>query len=245
MLDPEGHDVRDPDTGRLVVRPQPKVHADLHQSGIADAQMQAVREGMRRVVADGTGKRAQVTGVAVAGKSGTAQFWRGDIQDNHAWLITFTPYEKPQYALCVMVQGARSGGSVSAPIVRRILDQCLLLNHDYDPGVTKLEPAMGSFAQIDTVDYKQGPKFVAATTPDGGNSKVQVVGGESWTTCYRYQSLDARASIGTFNQVAAPVSREKTRTSIGVRLMSCSYIRAMPKANGLSAKIADFTGVPW
>ena len=172
VLDPAGQDVRNPETGRLVVPPKPKIHADLRESGVTDAQIEAVREGMRRVVADGTGKRAQMNGVSVAGKSGTAQFWRGDIKDNHAWFIAFAPYEKPQYALCVMVQGARSGGSVSAPIVRRILDQCLLLGHDYNPDLSKMAPAVGSFAQIDSVDYKQGPKLAATTAPAESNTKI-------------------------------------------------------------------------
>src|SRR5262249_30628143 len=111
VLDRDGHDVRDPDTGHLVVSGSPKMHADLHRAGITDDQIEAVREGMRLVVAEGTGRRAQIKGETIAGKTGTAQFWRGDVQDNHAWFIAFAPYAAPRYALCVLVQGAKSGGS--------------------------------------------------------------------------------------------------------------------------------------
>lgn len=162
VADQEGHDVRDPENDRLVAPPQPKVRADLHRAGISDNQIEAVREGMRRVVADGTGKRGQINGVSVAGKTGTAQFWRGDIKDNHAWFIAFAPYDAPKFALCVLVQGAKSGGGVSAPIAQRIMEQCLALDHGYDPQFTALTPAVGSFAQIDMVDFRR-PVAAAAT----------------------------------------------------------------------------------
>jgi penicillin-binding protein 2 len=159
----------------LVVAHVRKVHADLHREGIGEAQIEAVRDGMRRVVADGTGKRAQINGVNVAGKTGTAQFWRGDIKDNHAWFIAFAPYEVPKFALCVMVQGAKSGGGVSAPIAQRILEQCLALDGGYDPGFTALPPATGSFAQIDAVDYRRAPNSISvAPTGSGTPGSVPV-----------------------------------------------------------------------
>lgn len=164
VLDKDGHDARNPDSGKLAVPREPKVRADLHQAGIPDAEIEAVREGMRRVVADGTGKRAQIKGVNVAGKTGTAQFWRGSTPDNHTWFITFAPYEAPKYALCVLVQGAKSGGGVAAPIAQRIMEQCLALDRGFDPGLVAMQPATGSFAQIAMVDYKKLPNPVPAAT---------------------------------------------------------------------------------
>jgi penicillin-binding protein 2 len=164
VLDADGHDVRDPDSGRLVVPHEPKVRADLHRAGISDAQIEAVREGMRRVVAEGTGRRAQVKGEIIAGKTGTAQFWRGDVQDNHTWFIAFAPYDKPKYALCVLVQGAKSGGGVSAPIAQRIMEQCLAMDHGFEPAFAALRPAVGSFTPIEVVDYHGVPSPLLATT---------------------------------------------------------------------------------
>ncbi len=155
VLDQEGRDVKDPATGRLVAPPEPRIRADLHEAGIKDSQIEAVREGMRRVVADGTGKRAQINGVTVAGKTGTAQFWRGTRKDNHTWFIAFAPYETPKYAICIMVQGAKSGGGVSAPIAQKILEESLALEKGYDPGLELMTPAAGSFAPIEMVSYKQ------------------------------------------------------------------------------------------
>ncbi|EDY20850.1 penicillin-binding protein 2 [Chthoniobacter flavus Ellin428] len=167
VLDQDGHDVRDPDTGRPVVPHGAKVHADLRRAGIDHAQMETVREGMRRVVAEGTGKRGQIPGVNVAGKTGTAQFWRGDIPDNHAWFTAFAPYEAPRYAICVLVQGAKSGGGVAAPIAQRILERCLELDSTPQATFAALPPARGSFTPIDKVDYNRPPSSPGTTAATG------------------------------------------------------------------------------
>lgn len=163
VVDGEGKDVVDPDTGNLVAPAGPILRTDLHDSGITDDEIELVRRGMWKVVNEpgGTGKRAQVKGVEVAGKTGTAQFWR-DVngkkeKDNHTWFICFAPYETPKYAVCVFVQGAKSGGGVSAPIAQRILEQSLALEKGFDPGLAWIEPARGSFSPIEEVNYKTGP----------------------------------------------------------------------------------------
>ncbi len=166
VLDPDGRDAKDPETGKLIAPPEPKVRADLHAAGITTQQIESVREGMRRVVADGTGKRAQIKGVAVAGKTGTAQFWRGVKKDNHTWFISFAPYEAPKYSICVMVQGAKSGGGVSAPIAQKILEECLAMENGYDPGLKPMTPARGSFAQIEMVDFKKNAAAAALVHED-------------------------------------------------------------------------------
>ncbi len=154
VVDQQGNDLKKED-GTLVAPPEGKVRADLHAVGITDKQIESVRDGMRRVVESGTGKRAQIKGVVVAGKTGTAQFWRGTKKDNHTWFITFAPYETPKYAICVMVQGAKSGGGVSAPIAQKIMEESLALEKGYDPGLAALTPAPGSFAPIELVDFKK------------------------------------------------------------------------------------------
>jgi penicillin-binding protein 2 len=167
VTDQQGKDVVDPETGKLVAPPEPVVRADLRAAGVTSEQIEQVRRGMWKVVEEpgGTGKRAQIKGIEVAGKTGTAQFWRGTKKDNHTWFITFAPYDDPKYAVCVMVQGAKSGGGVSAPIAQKIMEESFALDKGYDPGLVKLEPAKGSFAQIDAVDYKKEAQ-VAAISED-------------------------------------------------------------------------------
>jgi penicillin-binding protein 2 len=173
VLDQNGRDAVD-ERGQLDAPHEPIIREDLHKAGITNDGIELVRKGMWKVVNDsgGTGKRAQVKGVEVAGKTGTAQFWREEkqggtvmkVKDNHTWFICFAPYEQPKFAICVFVQGAKSGGGVSAPIAQKILEESLGLEKGFDPGLQPLEPAVGSFAQIEQVDYKKSelPADVAA-----------------------------------------------------------------------------------
>jgi len=171
VVDQDGRDIKDED-GKYVAPLQPEIRADLHQVGISDAQIELIRRGMWKVVNEGggTGKRAQVKGVEVAGKTGTAQFWRGNVKDNHTWFICFAPYQAPKYAICVMVQGAKSGGGVSAPIAQKILEETLALEQDPNlVTLARLEPALGSFKQIEAVDFKKEDGNIATLAAAAGH----------------------------------------------------------------------------
>ncbi|HWR40491.1 MAG TPA: FtsW/RodA/SpoVE family cell cycle protein [Patescibacteria group bacterium] len=77
---------------------------------------------MISVVAEGTGTAAQVRGIAIAGKTGTAENPHGA---SHAWFIGFAPADQPQIALAVIVENGGSGGEVAAPIARQIFMKAL------------------------------------------------------------------------------------------------------------------------
>lgn len=84
---------------------------------------------MRRVVDDGTGKKARVPGVQVAGKTGTAEHGNGE--PAHAWFTAFAPADDPKIALAVLVEdggkyGAEAGGgSVAAPIAKKVIEAAI------------------------------------------------------------------------------------------------------------------------
>ncbi len=79
-----------------------------------------VKEGMYKVVHEGTGRAANIPFVDVAGKTGTSQNPHGK---DHAWFIGFAPYDHPEIAFSVIVENGGSGGAVAAPIARKILVQ--------------------------------------------------------------------------------------------------------------------------
>jgi peptidoglycan glycosyltransferase len=80
-------------------------------------------EMMVSVVEKGSGRRAQIDGVRVAGKTGTAQ--TTDAPD-HNWFIGFAPADDPKIAVAVFVaNGGGTGGDVSAPIARDVLQAYL------------------------------------------------------------------------------------------------------------------------
>jgi peptidoglycan glycosyltransferase len=80
---------------------------------------------MQLVVQAGTGTAAQIPGVAVAGKTGTAELGLGNVYD--AWFTCFAPATNPQVAVAVVVEKQPNGfgGSISAPIAKAILENLL------------------------------------------------------------------------------------------------------------------------
>jgi penicillin-binding protein 2 len=84
-----------------------------------------VKEGMRAAVTHGTAWAANLGGVAVAGKTGTAEFpgqrdWEGKLP-THAWFTAFAPFDDPEIALVVFVEGGGEGSTVAVPIAAEIL----------------------------------------------------------------------------------------------------------------------------
>lgn len=84
---------------------------------------------MELVVQSGTGTRAQISGVAVAGKTGTAQ--QGNGKSPNAWFTSFAPAGDPQVAVAVVVEDggglgdAAYGGTIAAPIAKSVMEAVL------------------------------------------------------------------------------------------------------------------------
>lgn len=78
-----------------------------------------VRSALEETVAAGTGKEAALDGIAVAGKTGTAQNPHGD---DHAWFMCYAPADDPEVALAVIVENAGHGSSEAAPVAGRWLE---------------------------------------------------------------------------------------------------------------------------
>ncbi len=108
-------EVRAPD-GSVVRRPQPVYLGRAMTTETAAT----LRELMKQVVDDGTGSAANVEGLDVAGKTGTAETGRNG--KNDAWFIGFAPAEAPRYAFAVLVENTDgTGGDVAAPIAASVL----------------------------------------------------------------------------------------------------------------------------
>ena len=152
--------------GKIVPRPA-RIRSDLTRDlGLSKQQIDLVRKGMWEVVnaPDGTGKKGAVGGIEVAGKTGTAQFWRNGKKDDHTWFLAFAPFDHPRIALAVMVEGGKSGGGVAAPLASAILEKIFALDHGYDPGLKPLEPAVGNYNLVDSVNPDQGNEVQITST---------------------------------------------------------------------------------
>jgi len=106
--------------GSLVTRTTPKMLSRAIKPRTA-AQLTSM---MQAVVTGGTGTAAQIPGVAVAGKTGTAETGIDGI--NTTWFIAFAPADNPRIAIAVALQNQTgSGGSTAAPIAKTVMEALL------------------------------------------------------------------------------------------------------------------------
>ena len=84
---------------------------------------ETVRLGLHDVIhaEHGTGKRAAVAGLAMAGKTGTAEYGPRGQGRKHTWMLAFAPFDAPCVALAILVEDGESGGLTVAPIVRQLM----------------------------------------------------------------------------------------------------------------------------
>ena len=115
-------------TGSIIERFKPK---RLHRV-ISEETAKEVREILRGVVEDGTGKRAEVKGYFPAGKTGTAQKVEPNGTYSHrkfmASFIGFLPYEDPKFTVVVILDEPRPqyyGGTVCAPVFKEVAGQLM------------------------------------------------------------------------------------------------------------------------
>jgi len=81
-----------------------------------------VKKMMVAVVVRGTGTPARLSGVTVAGKTGTAT---NPLGRAHSWFICFAPAERPRIAVAILVENGGYGAEVAAPIARDVLQTAL------------------------------------------------------------------------------------------------------------------------
>jgi len=80
---------------------------------------------MEAVVKEGTGTAAQIPGVQVAGKTGTAQTQFGNAINN-VWFIAFAPARAPRVALAVTLQAVPGeGATFAAPVAKAVIESLL------------------------------------------------------------------------------------------------------------------------
>ncbi|MFA5777699.1 MAG: penicillin-binding protein 2 [Parcubacteria group bacterium] len=80
--------------------------------------LKVVQEGMRETVVSGTAQTLKDLPVESAGKTGTAQF--GSEDKTHAWFASYAPYNNPELAMIVLVEGGGEGHSSALPVTNEV-----------------------------------------------------------------------------------------------------------------------------
>ena len=90
----------------------------IRQGFIQSDIMKVVQEGMRKTITDGTAQTLKDLPIEAAGKTGTAQFGTDD--KTHAWFASYAPFNDPQIAMIVLVEGGGEGHSSAVPITKDV-----------------------------------------------------------------------------------------------------------------------------
>jgi peptidoglycan glycosyltransferase len=106
--------------GRVRQRFRPKEAATV-MSPQAASQLTAM---MTHVVEEGTGTAARLSGISVAGKTGTAEI--PGTSENQVWFIGFAPADNPRMVVAATLERTQGeGGTVAAPIAKQVLQALL------------------------------------------------------------------------------------------------------------------------
>jgi penicillin-binding protein 2 len=113
--------------GDTILRPFKTRHEVTRISAEVYDQVQL---GMQDVVDRGTARVLQIPGVAVAGKTGTAEnygFINGKREklEDHSWIVCFAPREDPKIAVAVIVENAGFGATWAGPIAALVMEKFL------------------------------------------------------------------------------------------------------------------------
>ena len=154
------HFVRQVETpeGEVVRTEQPEVIGELN---VRATTLRQIREALRDVVNTerGTGKKAHLNSIEVAGKTGTSQVvkmgkerlkssqvpWQ---HRDHAWFVAYAPVDAPEIAVAVIVEHAEGGGgAIAAPVVRDVIQKYVQLKKERENSkyAENRSPAAGAF----------------------------------------------------------------------------------------------------
>lgn len=102
------------------------IDPEVQSKVMSEKTAAAVTQAMVAAVESGTGTQAQIPGIQVAGKTGTAETTLGANQANNLWFIAFAPADDPQIAVAVTVQQVVGfGGDFAAPIAKQLIQTLL------------------------------------------------------------------------------------------------------------------------
>ncbi|MDE6335158.1 MAG: penicillin-binding protein 2, partial [Muribaculaceae bacterium] len=112
-------------------------YKEQHQPSIDREYYEIIAEGMRMAVTGGTCRIANLPGIEVCGKTGTAQNPHGK---DHSAFMGFAPYHKPKIAIAVYVENAGFGATYGVPIGSLMMEK--YLTGDISPARKGLEERM-------------------------------------------------------------------------------------------------------
>ena len=148
-----------------------------HKVALSDTVIETVRNAMWGVTHEpgGTAHSAETPGphdCMIAGKTGTAQNPHGK---DHAWFVCFAPFDHPKIAMCVLIENAGFGGTIAAPIARKLIKYYLY--GDREDSLPKILPNTPAYEKLRAEKYlkNQSAPTVPKPKPSPNASKEAVL----------------------------------------------------------------------
>ena len=96
---------------------------------VDESKLKVVREGLRKAVTEGSAYLLNDLPIKVAGKTGTAQI-TNTFRKTNAWFTGFAPYDNPEIALAIIVEGAGEGSTAAVPVAKEVFYWYYNKNYD-------------------------------------------------------------------------------------------------------------------
>ena len=96
---------------------------------VDESKLKVVREGLRGAVTEGSAYLLNDLPIKVAGKTGTAQV-TNTFRKTNAWFTGFAPYDNPEIALAIIVEGAGEGSTAAVPVAKEVFYWYYNKNYD-------------------------------------------------------------------------------------------------------------------
>lgn len=166
------------ENGKVLIHDKPVLKVNLIEAGIKPTDFEMIRKGMYMAVneAGGTAGKARMAHIAVAAKTGTAQTTDAGEYSNNSLMISFAPFEKPRYAVALVVQGGKSGGGVCGPLVHLIYRG---LFAEEEGMQLPLKPQTEFKGNTDSIEAIEMPADALAAIEASGGTLASIEDGET------------------------------------------------------------------
>ena len=236
---------------KQIINPETGTTTDIEpvqvRQVISKSTSERMRDLMKSVVDDGSGRLAKVEGYSIGGKTGTSEPQAGREDEGYiASYVAIAPTEKPEICLLMAIhnpnpngQGSHQGGQVCGPVISQMLTEILpILGINSSNIQTPTSPVEEntSYVTVPDIRNKTVTEAEKILKQAGFNTKINISGDKN-TTLITDQNRKPGSSIPKKSIIVLYSAENDTRVSVKVpdfKGKSLSQAENMAKANNIN-----------
>lgn len=236
---------------KQIINPETGTTTDIEpvqvRQVISKSTSERMRDLMKSVVDDGSGRLAKVEGYSIGGKTGTSEPQAGREDEGYiASYVAIAPTEKPEICLLMAIhnpnpngQGSHQGGQVCGPVISQMLTEILpILGINSSNIQTPISPVEEntSYVTVPDIRNKTVTEAEKILKQAGFNTKINISGDKN-TTLITDQNPKPGSSIPKKSIIVLYSAENDTRVSVKVpdfKGKSLSQAENMAKANNIN-----------